>query len=395
MVNLYNAIHKALRLLIPLLAATLLSGCGTFADPTTWFETPDPSREPAELADINNQIQPVELWSLDTGAGAEDQANLRPAAYAGQIFVVDAEGLVQALDAESAQLSWRVETDLPTTAGPGVGEGLVLLGTSEAQVIALDQYDGSERWRAEVSSEVLAVPAAADGMVVVHTIDGSLFGLDAVTGEQRWRYDRKVPVLTLRGSSSPVISNGVVFCGLAGGKMIALSLETGQLDWEENVSLPTGRSDLERMTDIDVDPVLYNGAVFVSSYQGRVAALGEASGKIFWTRDLSAYTNLAVNWQLLYVTDELGNVWALDPDTGAARWRLQDLANRKLSAPAILGDYVVVGDFEGYLHWLSTSDGAIVARTRVSSDAITAPPLVVNETLYVLDSGGELAAIRL
>lgn len=384
-----------LRLLIPAVLAFLLTGCGTFADPTTWFDSPDPAKEPAELVDVTNQIQPVQLWSIDIGAGSEEQANLRPAVANGRVYVVDADGLVQALDAESSRVVWRVEKDLPAMAGPGVGEGLVLLGTSEAQVVALEQDTGEERWRTDVSSEILAVPAAADGMVVVHTIDGSLFGLDAKTGEQRWRYDRKVPVLTLRGSSSPVIDNGIVYCGLAGGKLVALTLGEGTLDWEENVSLPTGRSDLERMTDIDVDPVIYTSTIFVSSYQGRVAALGKASGKMFWTRDMSAYTNLAVNWQLLYVSDENGHVWALDPDTGAAKWRQQELNNRKLSAPAIVGDYVVVGDYEGYLHWMSTDDGSIVARTRVGSKPIAAPPVVANETLYVLGSAGDLAAIRL
>jgi outer membrane protein assembly factor BamB len=310
------------------------------------------------------------------------------------LYVADSDGLVQALDAATGKHVWQVETGLPAAAGPGVGDDLLLIGTSEAQLVALDRNNGAELWRADVSGEVLAVPAVAYGMVVVHTVDGNLFGLDALNGEQKWRYDRSVPVLTLRGSSSPVIDGSTVYCGLAGGKLVALSLDTGVLEWEKIISIPSGRSDLERMTDVDGDPAIYNGTVYAGSYQGDVAALGMGSGNVFWKHKVSSYNDIAVNWQQVVVSDEFGHVWGLDPDTGAAKWRQQQLSNRKLTAPVISGDFTVVGDLEGYLHWLSANDGSVVARTKVSGGALMATPLVDNDLLYVLDTEGNLTAVR-
>lgn len=377
------------------LLALLLGGCGTFADPTTWFSSSDPSMEPAELEDVTNQIKPVTLWSRDTGDGSVQYDRLKPGFSAGSAYTIDPEGDLLALDLTNGSVRWEKETGLPASAGPGVGDGVLYIGTSEADVVALDQESGDEIWRQGVSSEILSVPAASYGVVVVHTADGSLFGLDTTTGEQRWRYDRKVPVLTLRGSGSPVISGSTVFAGLSGGKLVALSLETGVLEWERKITVPGGRSDLERVTDIDGDPLVYNGAIFVGSYQGEVAAVGEGSGQVFWNRKLSNHNNMAVNWQQLAISDAQGHVWSLDPDTGSARWRQQALQNRRLSAPAIMGDFIVVGDYKGYLHWMSVEDGAIVARTRAGSDPILAAPEVLDGVLYVLSSGGDLYAIRL
>lgn len=375
--------------------SALLAGCGSFADPREWVSASDPSREPADLVDVVNQIKPDEVWSVDIGTGSSQYGKLRPVIAEGTLYVADAEGRIQALDASTGKRIWQVESDLPAAAGPGVGDELLVIGTSEAQAVAFDRNTGAELWRADVSGEVLAAPAVAYGMVVVHTVDGKLYGLDALNGSRQWLYDREVPVLTLRGSSSPVINGGVVYCGFAGGKLVALSLDTGVVEWETIISIPSGRSDLERMTDIDGDPAVYNGTVYVGSYQGDVAAVGEGSGSIFWNHKVSSYNDLTVNWQHLLVSDEFGHVWALDPDTGAAKWRQQQLTNRKLTAAVTFGDFAVVGDLDGYLHWLSVDDGSFVARTRVSGEAIVATPLVEGDTLYVLDSGGDLTAVRL
>jgi len=380
-------------LLLPVLAATL-AGCGTMADPTTWFDSDDPALEPAELVDFTPVVKPRLRWSLDIGDTGTAYNRLMPAVRDGVVYVVDMEGDLRALDAETGAQSWLVETGLPASAGPGVGNDLVVIGTSEAQVVAFSLESGEERWRRDLSSEILAAPAVGDDVIVVHTADGKLVGLNAPDGEQLWIYDHKVPVLTLRGSSSPVISGGTVYCGLAGGKMVALALDTGLVEWEQHVTVPSGRSDLERMVDVDADPLVYSGTVYGAAYQGDVAAMGEGSGKIFWKREMSVYNNMAANWQQLAVTDARGNVWSLDPDSGSARWRQQALKNRALTAPAIQGDYTVVGDFEGYLHWLSSADGSMAARMDVG-DAIVAPPVAVDDVLYVLTSDGRLVSLEL
>lgn len=375
---------------LPLLLSGLLGGCGT------WFGGAE-VEPPAELQDLDPQqrIQPREVWSRDVGAGTgQRHLGLRPWVEAGRVYVADSKGKVQVLEAGDGQAIWSLDVDAPLSGGPGVGAGLVLLGTSDAELIALDEETGAERWRSRVSSEILAAPAAAAGVVVVHTIDGKLIGLDAADGKERWRYEREVPVLSLRGSAAPVISGNLVYCGLAGGKLLALDLDSGLPVWEASISVPSGRSELERMVDIDGDPLLYDSSIYVATYQGEVAAIGEASGTLLWRRKLSSYNGMAADWRQVYVSDDQGHVWALDTATGSARWRQEALYNRRLSAPAVLGDYVVVGDFEGYLHWLSTDDGSIVGRTRVGSDPIGAAPRAANDMLYVLGDGGDLSAFR-
>ncbi len=383
-----------LRLPLLLLLSVVLSGCGTMADPREWFASDGPALEPAELVDFTAIIQPKQIWSTDIGDASDDLSRLKPAVDEGILYAANVGGGLFAVEADTGKQVWQVETGLRASAGPGVAEGLLAIGTAEGQLAAFDTRTGEALWLRDLNSEILAVPAIGSGVVVVHAGDGKLFGLDAASGEQLWLYDHKVPVLTLRGSSSPVISGSSVYCGLAGGKMISLSLETGAIEWESHITVPSGRSDLERMVDVDSDPLIYSGTVYGGAYQGDVAALGEGSGKVFWKRKISVYNNMAVNWQQLAVTDAQGFVWSLDPDTGSARWRQKALMNRGLSAPALQGDYTVVGDFEGYLHWLSSEDGSMAARQRVGN-AIVAAPLVVDDILYVLASDGKLTALGL
>lgn len=381
--------------ILALLAAALLSGCGTGMDPTEWFSSPDVV-EPSELVDLTNKVEPRRLWSKDIGAGTDDQRlNLVPRVLGDSVYVADGEGKVLALLRDSGSERWAVDLDLPITGGPGAGDGAVLLGTANGDVIALSMADGSERWRSRVTSEVLSVPAISNGTVIVHTVDGKLFGLEATTGTERWRYEREVPVLTLRGSGSPVVVGETAFVGMAGGKLVAVRVDNGGLVWEGNVTVPTGRSELQRLADIDGDPVIRGGGVFVATYQGDVAALTQDSGRLAWRQEMSTYSGVAAGDRFLYVSDADGIVWALDPRSGEPAWSQDSLKYRQLSLPAVLGNLVVVGDFEGYLHWLDALNGEMTARTRVGSDPISTGIASVDGVLYVLGDGGDLHAIRL
>jgi outer membrane protein assembly factor BamB len=378
-----------------ILLAAMLAGCGTVADPTEWFS--EPTTEVASpLVELEEQIQPQRLWSRDIGAGTDEQLlNLQPRIIGDTVFVADAEGRVQALDATDGRTRWEVDLDLPVSGGPGGGDGLVLVGTSDGEVLALGATDGETRWRTRVSSEVLSVPAIENGVVVVHTVDGKLFGLEATNGNERWRYEREVPVLTLRGTGSPVISGGAVFAGMAGGKLLALRIDNGNLVWDVNVTVPGGRSELQRLADIDGDPLVFGGGVFVATYQGEVAAIEQRSGRLAWRRKMSSYRRMAVDSQGLFVADDEGLVWALNVRSGDAVWSQDALKYRKLSSVGVLRDYVVVGDFEGYLHWIDRANGELVGRSRVGSKPITNGLQVVDDVLYVQGDGGELAAMRL
>ncbi len=381
--------------LFPLFLLTvLLTGCGTMADPRQWFGS-DTGPEPAELKDFEATLEPAKIWSVKVGKGAPQYNRLVPAVGEEYLYTIDTDGVLQARRRENGELVWKVETGLPASAGPGLGEGLLLVGTAEGQVVAFEAADGKELWRKDLSGQVLAVPAIAEGIVVVHTESGQIHGLDAVTGEQVWIYNQGTPVLTLHGTSSPVIEGGTVYCGLAGGKLVALALDNGSLQWEGHVTVPSGGTELERMVDVDADPLVYSGTLYAAAYQGHVVAVGEGSGKVYWKRKMSVYNNMAVDWQQLAISDASGWLWSLDPDTGSARWRVKDLEYRQLSPPALLGGYVAVGDFEGYLHWFSSEDGAPAARMRIGGGPIVAPLVVADDVLYVLNTDGTLAALRL
>ncbi len=362
-------------------------------NPMNWFES-DNQKPPAELTEYEARLNPSIAWTQRIGSGSEEQyLKLVPAVLQGRVIGSDSDGRVQASDAQSGARIWSNDLEAPVAGGPGVGEGLVLLGTRDAQLIALDEASGAPLWRTTLSSEVLSVPRIRDGIVVVHTIDGKLFGLNARDGSRRWLYERTEPVLTLRGNSSPVISRSSVIAGFANGKLVSIDLSGGTAQWETQITAPRGRTELERIVDIDADPVIYDGMIYVATYQGEVAAVTEDTGVVLWRRKLSAHAGLAAHWRHVYVTDAEDRLWALDPSNGSALWKQDKLLNRQLSAPAILDDYVLVGDLEGYVHWLAQEDGSQLARLRIASAPIRSAPTVVDGIAYVYADDGTLAAL--
>ncbi|MGD8620090.1 MAG: outer membrane protein assembly factor BamB [Gammaproteobacteria bacterium] len=381
------------RALAVLLLGLVLPGCSWVAGIVGGEDNSEP---PVPLTKLEDPLPLRKLWSKGIGVGYEKQfLKLVPAVADGQLVIADRKGRVLALDALTGEENWEVKTEVPVSAGPGAGEGLVLLGTSDAEVLALDAADGSKRWAAAVSSEVLAVPQIDLGRVIVQTVDGNITALDADTGAQLWIYDRSVPVLTLRGTSTPAVEHGLVVAGFANGKLVALSADKGFVGWETNIAIPQGRSELDRIVDIDGDPIIVGTAVYVTTYQGRIAVIDLQSGNPGWKRDMSSYVGLGVDFSQVYVTDAQSDVWALSRSTGATVWQTEDLANRRLTAPVPYNDYIAVGDYEGYVHLLSRYDGHIAGRVRVDSDAIRARPLVVDDILYVYSTDGKLAAYTL
>ncbi len=381
-------IRRLLCLTLPL----ALAGCGSL-----WSDDDDGPAAPKPLGPGAPEIELQALWEEDLlDLDKEQRYRLSPQWVNGRIYAADHDdGRVLVLDAANGEVLWEVETDSPLSGGPGVGDGLVLAGALNGELLALDAGNGERKWSAQLSSEILSVPAADTGVVVAHTVDDKLYGLSAATGKELWRYESAVPVLSLQGTSSPVIYNGLVISGFANGKLATFDLLSGQLVWEASVALPRGRSELERMVDIDGDPVVKGGAVFAATYQGNLAALLLDNGRAAWRRDLSSHKSLAVDWERIYVVDDQDHLLAIDPRTGTALWRQEALQNRRLTAPALIADYLVTGDFEGYLHWINPSDGAIVGRTEVSDEALVQRPIITDRTLFVLDADGELRALQL
>jgi outer membrane protein assembly factor BamB len=382
---------------VTVLLTLLLGGCSTLGD---WSESilggDDNADPPAPLVDIESPIAVKKLWSTSVGVGDDKQfINLVPAVDESQIFVADRKGQVVAFDLETGKKNWSVKTETAIAAGPGVGEGLVLVGTSDAEVLALSTIDGTLLWKAEVSSEVLSVPRIDLDKVIVQTADGNVAALDAGDGHEVWIHDRSIPVLTLRGTSSPAVQHGLVVVGYANGKLAALSAEKGFDVWETSITIPKGSSEIDRMVDIDGDPIIVGAAVYVTTYQGRIAVVDIQNGDPGWTRDMSSSVGLGVDFSQVYVTDDQSHVWALSRGSGATEWKVEDMNNRQLTAPEPFEDYILVGDVEGYVHLLSRYDGRVAARVKVDSRGVNSKPLVKDGVFYVYGSSGKLAAYTL
>jgi outer membrane protein assembly factor BamB len=271
----------------------------------------------------------------------------------------------------------------------------VILGSSDAEVVALNIETGAVLWKTAVSSEVLSVPVIASGIVVVRTTDGMVIALDEKTGGKRWNYERSVPALSIRGTGSPLIVEENVIGGYDNGKVMALRLADGKNVWETSIAVSKGRSEIERLVDLDVDPIAVNGVIYVASYQGGIAAIAELDGDVLWRNEtISSHSGLSNDGRYLYLTDSQSHVMQLDQRSGAALWKQKDLHQRRLTAPVVYENYVVAGDFEGYVHWLSTADGRQLGRVQVTDGPIDAQPIVVDNTVYVYAKDGTLAALK-
>ncbi len=382
-----------IRIAAVVLLTITVSGCGTVND---FLRGKDNTEPAAPLVVFQNSVQVQTVWSARVGSGSDDEYfKLTPNVANGKVFAADRKGRISAYDAVTGRALWSMESKVPVSGGPGSGDGVVLVGTSDGEVLALEEDSGALRWRASVSSEVLSAPTAAHGVVVVRTVDGKLLGLDVHEGKRLWAHDSTVPALILRSTSAPVIVDDKVLGGFASGRLVALALSDGRVLWETVIAEPHGRSELERLVDISAEPRVVDKTVYVSSYQGRIAALDIESGRLIWTRDMSSYAGLSVDERAVYVTDDKGQVFSLDRRDGRALWKQDKLRARAVTAPAVYKDYVVVGDFEGYLHWMARDDGGFVARVRVDEAGIITPPTVVGDMFYVNGKGGVLAALRI
>ena len=377
---------------IPALAALLLlNGCSWIK---SWGDDDDPDA-PAKLVEFEPTLKVGKAWSTDVGKGLDKTGRqIRPAYSSGSLYAADYKGALFAVDAKNGRKRWEIKTDLPFTGGPGVAGNLLMMGTENGEVFAFDASTGTQLWSATVTSEVLAAPAESDGVVVVRCIDGRVFGLDADTGQRLWVYDHSVPLLTLRGNAPLLLRAGVVFVGYDGGQVVALKLDDGIKMWEQTLVTAEGRTELERLSDIDGQLVFIASDLLVSSYKNRLASLAADSGRLLWFKDISSATGVAVNRINLTLSDKDGNLWLLDRRNGAESWKQDKLLHRGLTRPVFYGSFIAVGDAEGYLHWININDGQFAAREKVGGDGFSGPPLVVGNTLYVMTKKGTLIAYR-
>lgn len=386
------------------LMGVALSGCSTVKG---WFAGKDAEAkkalEPAELVKFEPTVKVDRVWSTNLGKG-EKRIGVRqgPVVADGRVYAAAITGGVHALDLQTGKTVWTYEPakvkkqpKLRLSGGPGVGDGLVVIGTLDGQVIALDANDGTEKWRAKVPGEVISAPAVGQGIVFLRSNDGRVTAFDAGNGTQKWFNPRELPALTVRGNAPVVAGPGVLFIGNDDGSVSALGMQDGRTVWDQMVANGEGRTELERMSDVDGAPVLEGNTLFVSSFKNQTMAIEGPTGRPLWARDHGGAGGVALTSGNVFVTDNKGGVFGLDKASGTAMWSQTGLARRSLTGPVVQGDYVVVGDYKGYLHWLRTDNGEFAGRAKSGGDALLAQPVVADGILLVQNVDGKLTAFRL
>ncbi len=380
-----NMINRGLGLC---LLALMVIGCSS--------NDSEEEQGPAPLIDFDAERQFNKVWSTSIGDGQGGIFNrLKPAIVGDMIYVASANGDVEAKTVAKGKTVWDVELEKLLVGGVGVGDELVMVGTAAGDVVALNKADGTELWTAYVGGEVLAAPQTNGSLVFVQTFDGQMLALDSKNGQRVWSYRNTVPVLTLRGTSTPLMYRDSVITGFANGRVISFDMATGAVRWNTRVALAKGDSEIERIIDVDGDLLESNGLIYAVSYQGKIAAIDPNSGRRLWANEASSYVGMSQGFGNIYVCGEDGSVTAFEKNGQGAGWAQTVLARRKLTGSAIINSYVVVGDVEGYLHALSQVDGHISARTKVDSDGLQIDLQTVDDMLIVYSNGGKLAAYRL
>lgn len=382
----------------------VLAGCHSFKKENVEPPTPlDKKFEPT--------LKVERVWKSSIGDGAaESGVRMRPAVADGVVYAASTDGKIAAFDAASGKKLWSKSTrqhgwfgwgdakreDARFSGGPGAAGDLVAIGTLDGHLYGINAKDGERRWAAEVSSEVITAPVIVGDLVVIRCNDGRVYGIDAKSGERRWVYDQsQVPLLSLRGNGRLLVANGVVFFGSDAGKLVALRLDTGEKLWEQTLATGEGRTEIDRLSDADGALVLDGSTLYGAAYHGQLTAIDGPSGRPLWNHALSTFTSLDVHGNAVFGVDDVSQVVAYDKSGGANIWKQDGLKYRWLTGPAVQGNYVVVGDLDGHIHWLNGSDGKIVARERLSKKAIRAQPVVVGDTVYVEDVEGHIGAYRI
>ena len=371
-----------------------IAGCSTISG---WFDSDDDDpMAPVALSDITETVKIKELWSVGVGDGQGDGFyRLQPAISGEVIYAASADGEVVAVDRKRGKTLWEVDLDISLSGGVGVYNDVLLLGSSEGLVLKLDANTGEQLWTTMLTGEILSPPQANGKVVVAQTYNGKLQGLDFATGQLLWTYNSKVPVLTIRGTSVPIMENNRVYAGFANGRVLAFDAQTGSIVWDGRVAIPQGRSEIERIVDVDGTMELAGNELYAVSYQGSVVAIDVESGRKIWQQKASSFSGVSLGFGNVYAADEDGTLNAFMRNGEGVRWSQGALGYRQLSRPTPVGSYVTVGDFEGYLHVLSQVDGDFVGRVRVDSDGVRADMLSEDGILYVFANDGELVAYEI
>jgi outer membrane protein assembly factor BamB len=366
----------------------LLQSCNQIDD---YMLGKDNTPKPRELKQIDSKVTLSKKWTTPVGKAKKtsEYLKLKPVIDGSVIYTADASGLIQAVNKTDGQIRWSTQIKSGIVSGPTIANGYIAVGTNSSSLVLLNQSGGKEVWHAKISSEILSPPAISHHKVIAKTIDGKVFAFDISNGKQLWSVDHGSPSLVLKASSSPIIVGNLVLIGFSDGKLDALDLDNGRVVWQQSIAYASGSSDVERLVDIDADPIVENKVVYLASYQGYIGALSLTDGQFIWRKPGSVYKNMLLNGKNLYLTDTNDILWSLDARTGLVNWKQKGLKARGLTEPALIGNNLVVGDKTGYLHIIESKTGELLARSQLSG-GISISPSVVGRNLYVLTNNGML-----
>lgn len=373
---------KLLRGVVALLAV-MLAGCSSDKEQVS----------PSKLINFKPSATFEVRWRESVGKMGNNV--LLPAVTAESVLAANSKGLIYRFDKKSGKQLWRADSRSAISGGVGAGEGLVVVGGLKGEVSAFEEASGKLRWKSLVSSEVLSAAKIVDGVVVVRTGDGRIAGLDSQSGKRLWLYERATPALVARSNAGVSIRNGIVYAGFPAGKLAAIGLHNGVIVWEATVSQPRGNTELERVSDITSPPIVDDSQVCAVAFQGRLSCFDADQGGALWTRDISSDKGLTMSRKYLFLTDTTGIVMGLDKLSGSSYWKNDQLLLRKTTAPLALDNYLLVADFEGYLHVLDRDDGSFKARFKTDSSAIRFAPVLADDGLVVQTEDGSLYSLAI
>ncbi|ROP63093.1 Beta-barrel assembly machine subunit BamB [Enterobacter sp. BIGb0383] len=386
------------KLLLPgLLSVTLLSGCSLFSGEEDVVKM-------SPLPTVTNEFTPSTAWSTSVGNGIGDfYSNLHPAWADNVVYAADRHGKVKAVNADDGKEVWSVSlaeksgwfstSPALLSGGLTVAGGHVYVGSEKAQVYALNTSDGTVAWQTRVAGEALSRPVVSDGMVLIHTSNGQLQALNETDGAVKWTVNLDMPSLSLRGESAPAVAFGAAVVGGDNGRVSAVLMEQGQMIWQQRISQATGATEIDRLSDVDTTPIVSNGVVYALAYNGNLTALDLRSGQVMWKRELGSVNDFVIDGDRIYMVDQTDRVLALSTEGGITLWTQSDLLHRGLTSPALYNGYIVVGDSEGYLHWINLSDGHFVAQQKIDSSGLQTEPVVADGKLFIQAKDGTLYAI--
>ncbi|KQN44231.1 outer membrane protein assembly factor BamB [Serratia sp. Leaf50] len=386
-------------LLVGVVSVALLSGC-------SWFSGEEDVVKMSPLPKVENQFTPTEVWSTSVGDGVGAYySHLHPAWKDNTIYAADRFGIVKALDADNGKEKWKVNLSenpgffssnisAQLSGGVTVDGSNLYIGSEKAIVYSLNTADGTVAWQSKVAGEAISRPVISDGLVLIHTSNGILQALNQKDGSIAWSANLDMPTLSLRGESAPAVAFGAAIVGGDNGRVSAVLMKEGQMIWQQRISEPSGATEIDRLSDVDTTPVIVNGVIYTVAYNGNLVAMDLRSGQIMWKREVGSVNNIIVEGDRIYMVDQNDRVMALNTQGGVTIWTQSELLHRNLTAPVLYNGFIVVGDAEGYLHWLNTNDGRFVAQQKVDSSGLLSAPVVASDKLVVQAKGGEVYSFK-